>query len=276
MRYTVYWGCTIRVRYPSVEKSALIVADRLGIELHEPPGFTCCPLPEAFHNFAPGIWRMLAVRNLYIASQDSRPLFIICNGCWESLLKAWELVVEKGVEDKLYKIERPEALKVLHAVDVLYDLRDEIAKNIVRPLRGIRLALQPGCKLYRHPEEERARKLAELVELLGAEVVEYGLEKLCCGIPTKYADEKMAAEQRALPKIRRAAESGADAFVTFCPGCMLQLEVVASENKIDLPSVNYMELLALAMGNEPKEIGLNMHLAPTDNFIKKVEGIAGG
>ncbi|MCZ7403245.1 MAG: CoB--CoM heterodisulfide reductase subunit B, partial [Candidatus Methanoperedens sp.] len=42
--------------------------------------------------------------------------------------------------------------------------------------------------------------------------------------------------------------------------------------KIDLPVIYFTQLMGLAMGLDPKELGLSKHFVPTDKLIEKIGG----
>ena len=73
-----------------------------------------------------------------------------------------------------------------------------------------------------------------------------------------------------------AKETGADCMVVTCPMCHLQLDakqkaVEAKFNiKIEMPIIYFTQLIGLALGIPPKELGLDKHLVSTDKFIAKV------
>jgi len=68
-----------------------------------------------------------------------------------------------------------------------------------------------------------------------------------------------------------------DIIVTQCPGCTFNMdylqENVLEELKMEcsIPVLNIAELLALLMGVEPENIGLDMHAVDLEPFIKKLE-----
>lgn len=251
MRYVIYWGCTIKVMYPSVEKAAKIVLDRLGINYVDAVNVSCCPVPEVFYIRYPRLWEEIARSNLETLRSQGEGILVICNGCWET----FRLVSGNGTD-------------VHHIIEVLYKRRRIVEANIKRRLSGIRFAVQPGCRLY--IRSELIDMFKELVKVLGAEIVEWRLEKICCGEPLRFYSEDIAVKERALPKVKDALEHGADAFITFCPGCMLQLEAAALLSGLQIPAINYLEALAVAMGIDPHEIGVQAHLTSTRTFIERV------
>jgi len=272
-RYAIYWGCTIRVRYPSVEKAAKIVADRLGLELVEMDGVTCCPLPEVFNILLPEAWRVVGSRNISIAEKMGLDIVAICNGCYETLHKVNVFVKENELErDRINKILSRYGrsfkgnIRVKHMVEVLYnDIGlDKIKENVVRKL-DFNIAIHPGCKLYER-DEEMPNMFKELVEILGGRIVEYCIERLCCGIPYNYVDRDKSLRERALVKIKVLEKYNTDVLTTFCPGCMLQYESVQIRYRREIsrriPVINYMELLAYSFGFDLDEIGIYVHRIP--------------
>lgn len=151
-------GCTIKIMYPSVEKAAKTVLRKLGIDFKEASDITCCPVPEVFYIKYPDLWRKIVDKNLEILLAKKNPVLVICNGCWELLR------LSSG-EDHLIK----------HAVEVLYKYRGRIKSMIQRDLSGIKVGLQPGCRLY--VRDELIDMMRDLVEMLGVEVIEYGFER---------------------------------------------------------------------------------------------------
>ncbi len=283
MKYAVFWGCTIKVRYPSVEKAAKLALQKLGVELREVEGTTCCPLPEVFMVAAPEVWRTVAARNLSLISKTGLELLVVCNGCYETFRRVSKELDEseelRGRIGEMLGLPASEirGASVKHAVDLLYGEIDKLESEIARPLEGLKVAIHPGCKLYEDEEEDRPGKFTELVKLLGCEVVDYPIVRLCCGVPYNYADREASLRERAAPKIRVVKERGADAITTFCPGCMLQYELAQVTLKKELgaqpvPALNYMELLALAMGFSAKELGLAFHVVPTKKIVEKLGG----
>ena len=68
-------------------------------------------------------------------------------------------------------------------------------------------------------------------------------------------------------------------MVTPCPLCHLELDgkqADAAEHKgadIDLPVLHLPQLVGLALGFSPKEMGLDKHIVSTRDVVKKLESI---
>ena len=152
---------------------------------------------------------------------------------------------------------------------------------VVQPLTGFKMAPFYGCYIVRptsvlgfdeHPE--RQDTLERVIEAVGAEVVDFPGKTLCCGFPILTINEansvKMVANHTLDAKGR-----GADAMVTPCPLCHLNLDGFqptasrAAKKPIDLPILHLPQLLGLAMGIDPKAMRLNRHIISTKKMLSE-------
>ena len=73
-----------------------------------------------------------------------------------------------------------------------------------------------------------------------------------------------------------AKGQGADAMVTPCPLCHLNLDgqqpeaAKARKTQINLPVIHLPQILGLAMNIEPHRLGLNKHIVSTSALAAKV------
>jgi succinate dehydrogenase / fumarate reductase cytochrome b subunit len=76
--------------------------------------------------------------------------------------------------------------------------------------------------------------------------------------------------------IQEALEAGADCMVTPCPLCHLNLDSRQPEvekvigQKLGLPVLHLPQLIALAVGVSPKELGLERHIVSTKPVLEKL------
>ena len=72
-----------------------------------------------------------------------------------------------------------------------------------------------------------------------------------------------------------AHDHGADAMVTPCPLCHLNLDgqqpkaAAQRGQKIDMPILHLPQMVGMAMGFTPKELGLGQHIVSTKSLIEK-------
>jgi len=278
-----FWGCTIPPLQPHVEKAVKLVCEKLGIELAEPEGMTCCPDPDISRMASEDYWLATAARNLALAERAGLDIMTPCNGCYLTFVDALHELGKERAKEKASEVLRELGLKlegrvrVYHLVEVLHDHAgvDRISGEFVRKLEGARVAVHAGCKLLREEEKKLDSKFLRLVELTGVEVVEYGLERMCCGVPLMYLNPDVAVKTRTKPKLDRMKSAGVDAIVVVCPACYNQLEkgqltLAAEGEEFGIPVVNVAELLALCMGYSPDDIGMYLHRIPVDSFLEKI------
>jgi succinate dehydrogenase / fumarate reductase cytochrome b subunit len=76
--------------------------------------------------------------------------------------------------------------------------------------------------------------------------------------------------------IQEALNNGADCIVTPCPLCHLNLDSRQPEvekvigEKLGLPILHLPQLIALALGVSPKELGLERHIVSTKPILEKL------
>ena len=289
IRYASFYGCQIPMRLPSVEIASRKVFEKIGIEAVDLPGYSCCPEPVISRLLDKTAWLVTSARNLALAEERGLDIMTLCNGCYETLVETNHVLKHEPKElQKINKIlkqygrEYTGKTKVKHVIEVLHEGVgvEKIKEFIVKPQK-IRVALHYGCHLYREPEggdiNRKPNMMKELVSITGAEIVDYGLERLCCGYPSMQADEEFSLTQRLLPKLRRMKDSKVEMVVLTCPACTIQFEIgqvmLRKYNAYySIPCINLMELLALSMGIPYRDLHLEFHKSPVLQFIRKMEG----
>ncbi len=288
VRYASFLGCQIPMRIPSIEIASRKVFEKIGLEAVDLLGYSCCPEPVISRLLDKTAWLAVSARNLALAEELGLDLMTLCNGCYETLVETNEVLKHEPEElHKINEILKPYGkeyagkVKVKHAVEVLYEEIgvDKIKQHLVKPQR-IRVALHYGCHMYREPEggdiNRKPNMMKELTRVTGVEIVDYGIERLCCGYPSMQADEEFSLKQRLLLKLRRIKEAGADAVVLSCPACQIQFEIGQIMLKqygvqYRIPCINLMELMAISFGVPSKELHLEFHKSPVLQLARKME-----
>jgi succinate dehydrogenase / fumarate reductase cytochrome b subunit len=163
---------------------------------------------------------------------------------------------------------------------------DTLRERVVRPLTGLRIAPFYGCYIVRpsrrlgfdeHPE--RDVYLGLLIEALGGEPVEYAGARKCCGFPVITMNRTTSLRQ-AGRHLADAIDAGADCLVTPCPLCHLNLDMQQPaarqfvERDLGIPVLHLPQMVGLALGLEPKELGMGKHVVSTDPVQRKVADLA--
>ena len=291
MRYALYLGCIIPNRYPGIELAARNIAKLLGIELRDIRGASCCPAPGVFKSFDRQTWLLLAARNLCLAGAVGSDVAMLCNGCYGTLKEASIILKEDPaqlakVNETLrdFNKEFSGGVGVKHMVEILYhDIGiEELRKFVKKPLR-LDVAVHYGCHLLK-PTKHRGTKsserptfLDELVEVLGARSIPYRDKMMCCGagggVRSGSPDVAIDMTREKLGNMKNA---GADCVISPCAFCHLQFDRGQIEIKDKLgvtfntPVLHYVQLLGLALGLGPDDLGVRNNAIPTDSVIGKI------
>ena len=293
--YVLFLGCTVPVRALNYEISARKVAERLEVRLHDVPEFSCCGYPvKSLDHYA---YLLMAARNLSLAEERGLPLCTLCSACCGALAEAnHELQEDETLrtrinEDLVKTLGRKYDghVRVTHFIRVLQQEVGErkIAAEVQADLSALHLAPHYGCHITkpttvygRLEDPEDPRSLDQLIETTGAHSIAYENKLQCCGGAVLAFDEGVALSM-ARSKLDHVRSRQADAIVLACPFCNIMYE--ANQKKIEkiaqteykLPILFYPQVLGLAMGMEPEELGIKMNrIKPTD-LLKKVNRRAG-
>jgi succinate dehydrogenase / fumarate reductase cytochrome b subunit len=283
-----YWpGCVSRGFTPELHGSMGLVAERLGIELVELDRANCCGAGViAEHNQE--LADTLNARTFALAQQTGLQMMNICSTCQGAQSECQQRLDA----DSAYRSHINEALsgKGLEYVkekdgwtnkNFLWLLvedygLDELKAKVTRPLDGLRVGPFYGCYIVRpkhrlgyeeHPE--RDLYLDQLIEALGGEVVDYDGARKCCGFPVITLNRETSLRQ-AGTHVGDALDAGADCLVTPCPLCHLNLDMQQPEaakvvnRDLGLAVLHLPQLVGLALGFEPKELGMPKHIASTE------------
>jgi heterodisulfide reductase subunit B len=290
LHYTLFLGCTVPVRALNYEISARKVAEKLGIQFSDIPDFSCCGYPiKSVNRYA---YLLMAVLNLALAEEKGLPLCTLCSACCSALTEANHEIQEdeklrKRINEDLYQSvgKRYEGeVRVTHFIRILQqELREKkITGQIKTDLSSLRVAPHYGCHyikpstLYSKTEDpEDPKSLDELIKATGAQSIQYEDKLQCCGGGVLAFDEQvaLAIAQKKLEHIRAHQ---ADAMILLCPFCDVMYE--SNQRKIEkvfqteykLPILFYPQLLGLALGIDPDELGMKMNRVRPTELIKKL------
>ena len=275
MVYDIFLGCVIPARLPFLEASARKVFERLGIDLNDVEGFSCCPDPTGIEQIDYKSWLALGARNLSLSSNGGIVSF--CSGCVETL-KGVNFALNKDADLKneintiLNKVGRKYngQTSVKHFAQILYENLDKVKENITHPLEGFKVAVHYGCHYLRPSEVINwddpfdPITLDEIISTLGAESINYDLKLECCGNPVDKSDSELSLLM-INNKLKAIQDSGANCVALVCPACYQQFDFNQRElNKkngtnYEIPIFYLSELIALAFGYKPEDLGFKFH-----------------
>lgn len=296
-KLSLFLGCIVPNRYPGIEKATKLCLQKLDIDVSDLPGASCCPAPGVFKSFDKATWLALASRNIVLSEKMGRDLLTVCNGCYGSLADA-NLELKKDPELKACTnnclkeigMEFRGTAKVRHIIEYLYkEFGPEKLKEHITTQLDLKVALHYGCHLIKPSrdrnlgETEAPVFFDELVEVTGAKSVDYTDKMMCCGagggVRSGHAAESLEMLEHKLACIRQA---GVDCIINACPFCHLQFDrgQLAVNEKFgtdySIPVLHYSQLLGLALGFSPYELGIEQNAVQNIEFLAKIYEISAG
>jgi succinate dehydrogenase / fumarate reductase, cytochrome b subunit len=288
VKLAYYPGCVAQESGRELDMATRWVCKALGIELVEFPKFSCCG--SGFIDEANEVLNVaLNARNLALAEQAGLDLLTICSTCTGMLslanVRLGDPVVKARVDGALRPlgIEYRGTTKVKHLLRVLTEDigLDAVRAKVVRPLGGLKIGAFYGCHLLRPADElnwesaEEPHAFEDLLAAVGATPVYYRGRVMCCGFPIQFV-KPATASRIASRQIDDAKAHGADAMATPCPLCHISLDAYqnqaekAVEHDLTMPVFHLPQVVGLALGATPEELGLSRHLVPTGPAIAKI------
>ena len=292
MKLAYYPGCVAQESGKELDMATRWVCRNLGIELVEFPNFSCCG--SGFVDEANEVLNIaINVRNLAIAERAGLDMLTICSTCQGMLTLAKVRMTDPKVKARVEGALQPLGIEYKGTVQVKHLLRvltedvglAAVKAKVRRPLQGMKVGAFYGCHLLRPADEmqsesaEEPHSFEDLLEAVGATPVDYRGRVMCCGFPIQFV-KPSTASAIAGRQILDAKSHGADAMATPCPLCHLSLD--AYQNKaskevhasLDMPVFHLPQVVGLALGASPEELGLSRHLVPTDAALEKVRPTA--
>ena len=272
-----FLGCVIPARYPYIEASARKVFEKIGIEVSDVQGASCCPDPTGLEALDHKSWLALGARNLSLYEKAGADVISLCNGCTETLKWVKHELTENEKERKeingyLKKIgkEYKGTSQIKHFAQFLHENLDLIKSKMVKPLTGFSVAIHYGCHYLRPSsiiqwdDPFEPTSLDEIMKALGAEPIPYEMKMECCGNPVGKSDEKLSY-LLLKDKLSSIQQTQANCVAVVCPACYQQFDFgQVTVNKeygttFSYPVFYLSEMIALALGASVDELGLKFH-----------------
>ncbi len=271
-----YPGCTLSSSARPYRRSLEWVCQRLGIEMEELPGWTCCGATSA-HALKRDLAYVLPARNLAIAQELGDDLIVACSACY-SRLKITERALENPqTRERLAKVlgrSLDGRVPIKNILEVLSAQVPRIQKEKTKALEGLRVACYYGCLATRIPrvvgfdDRENPTLMERLVMAVGATALDWPAKTSCCGASFSVIDETIALKMcsQILEMARRCQ---ADVLVTSCPFCQYNLDWAQwtlSQPKI--PVLFITQLVGLALGGSERDLMLHSHLIGAEEIVR--------
>ena len=287
----LFRSCTGSIEYPGTESAVKETLKMLGVDAVMDPDQTCCSgylLTCSAHK--PEVSLAVTARNLAIVEKKELDTYTFCNGCFGYLSELAHILLHNpayldmanGVVGKLgYRYEGK--TRIFHVQELWYRMKDSIARKVVRPLNGLRVAAHNGCHYV-------ARQYGilddggyptfheEIFEILGAKPVFYKERQLCCGysVGRGFTHKEEIVRPHLYKKFKSAEQAGVELITTVCPGCNVALDREQPNiNKrygeaFKIPVIDLSQLIALALGVPIHKLGFAANTTPVNNVLKRL------
>ncbi|MGB6010404.1 MAG: CoB--CoM heterodisulfide reductase iron-sulfur subunit B family protein [Desulfobacterales bacterium] len=284
MKYALFLGCNIPARVVQYETAARAVMRQVGIQLVDIRDFKCCGYPV--RNLDQKAFLLSASENLAWAEKFGLNLMTLCKCCFGSLKEAEHFLKEDGeLQEEIKKLLAEKGMQyegkaeVKHFLSVLYhDVGlDTLEGNISNTYKGLKIATHYGCHALRPSDVTQFDDpvapsiFDKLVEITGAESVDYLSKLECCGAPVMGVNDDLSMNLTE-KKLANGKKAGADYLCAACPYCHLQFDnvqkMMISQNGNEvLASIIYPQLLGLCMGIDEKSLGIHMNKLDISGII---------
>jgi len=264
MKLAYYPGCVSKSTGKEMDVSTRQVCAALGIELQELEDWNCCGATHVSNEL---VSVGLAARNM---AQTDLPIMTSCSICYSNLRSAALAMEDTEVRAKVNAVldKKYNGAQIHHALDVILEILEKNRDLIAVPLKELKVAPYYGCLLTRPKggidRPEFPTILEKFIKILAAEPLDFRLKTFCCGGPI-FMPQEQAAEDITFMILKDAKKAGAEAIVTVCPLCHLMLDAKQKaleqkrKEKIGIPVLYLTQLVGIALGLGPDELGLEMN-----------------
>lgn len=293
MRYGYYPGCSLEKNSIAYHQSTLAATKPFGVELAEIDDWNCCGTSEyiSIDLFAANA---LIARNLALAANQpdyGNQIVAPCSLCYLNLSKTeYYLSQSPKLKEKIdialaaggltYEAGN---MNIRHILDIVVnDIGfSAIEEKVTNPLIGLRVAPYYGCLIVRpgfdkkFDDHEYPTSMDKLMNILGAQVVDFPLKTHCCGGHMTQISEDVAFELiRRL--LKNAADYEADVIATVCPMCQLNLDAYQMDvnrhfkTEFKIPILYFTQLMGIALGIPAQELGIGKEFVDARPALAKI------
>lgn len=279
-------GCTLKTNARNFEDSAIASMEALGVDLVELPRWNCCGVTYSLAD--DDLLRQLAPTRILIRvkEQGYSKVVVLCSYCFNTL-KSANLLIKSDVEKRdainRFMEEEPDYEGEVEPLHLLELLRDEIgwgniSERVKVSLKGLKLAPYYGCMLLRPKEiavdhAEKPRILHQLLEVLGAEVVDFPFNIECCGSFQAAGNPDFALEA-SWNILSSALRWGAEGLVLSCPLCDFNLgerQRTLMKRYPDfkgIPIFYFTQPLAFSLGLDPRVCRFELNYGGAETLLR--------
>ncbi|MHA1255904.1 MAG: heterodisulfide reductase-related iron-sulfur binding cluster [Promethearchaeota archaeon] len=273
--------------FPGVRFGIYDLLEELGLEVDVCQHQSCCSGTFFQRNLITRAqFAAINERNVSELNHQADIVLFSCNGCYNSVLRGRDFLksldVRRKAEEILKRVKEnssgdnypgkyeilPELnLRLVHDLDFLYLIRNEVLNSLKFDLKGLNVAIHYGCH-YLNLSRDKSNidgylkdktKLEDFVELFGGNPVDYQERESCCGWgASQLVIHPKEALKITYKKLKSAENVKADFLLMPCPTCLYTLSKPEYREKInkyygeqlDIPTIHLNELIAILRGCE--------------------------
>ena len=287
MKFAYYPGCSAKGSSADYERSTQALCQALGIQLEEIAGWNCCGSTPA-HAVSTELSAALCARNLDIGAKSGVDRLVTpCPSCMSNHKAARKHMENAEFRDKVNSLldtpcheQLPDMTSVLQAIAEVVPL-SEITRRVARPLKGLTFAAYYGCLMSRPKDlvqfgdPENPMLMEDMLTACGATMVDFPLKTACCGAAFGIPERPLTARNSGRI-LELATRLSCDAIVVCCPLCQMNLDLRqdqasrAYKRTFSMPVLYYTQLLGLALGLQPSELGLEKLVVSCGAILTKL------
>lgn len=265
-------GCSLEGSANEYDLSSRIVCRHLGIELQELLDWSCCGA-HAAHHTKHMLSTALSVRNLSIAAnQGLDKVTAPCPACYNRLKSAQKELSDPRLQEEFktaIEVNYNPQMEISSMVELLAGIEPaKIKAKVKKDLGKLKLVAYYGCLVVRPPEltrfddPEDPCSMDDLLKNIGIQVMQWDYKVQCCGAAMAISDPEVQTKLSG-DILEMAYLAGAEAIAVACPLCQVNLDLKQNqinrirESKFNLPIFYFTQLMGLAFGASPKELGID-------------------
>ncbi len=282
MKATYYPGCFLQGTAKEYAESILEICKHLNIQLEEVPDWNCCGATAA-HSIDHRASIELAGRNLNLAAElPHADMLVPCPMCFNRLKTASFAL--QGEQKERYNIGLSDSIPAIWDLANFFateDMLQLMAKQVKKPLDGLKVVCYYGCMAYR-PQKiteatdvENPLSMDRIIERLGGTALSWPYKTDCCGAGQVLSRQDMVS--RLVGKLYDMAQRvGAQAVVVSCQMCQANLDMYQTSIGVDwgkqfsLPIYFFSELMGLAMDVKGVRKWLARHITNSLSLLNQL------
>lgn len=299
----LFKSCLVSVEYPGIESSTCFVFDKLGIDYFVSDKQTCCTglghYSDVFDQFTTTV---IGARNFSIAKNINRTnIVMLCATCYAINKKVANILNKKdNIREKVNEVfdksnfnnmkfekgDLESSSNIFHVIDILYNKREEISKNVKFDLSKFKIATHHGCHYCKvHYDDtiggvRNPQILDDVISACGCKTIGwYDFKRTTCGsgFRQRYVNKDLSMEVTK-DKLMSLKKDDVDILVHLCPNCHVQFDryqnLISKKYGEEFKTIhlNIAQFIAIAMGaNFNKVVGTQTHTIPVESIINPKE-----